>query len=140
MGWRPWSLFFKWLRITLGLACIGWGIISSFPLLMWLPGGIWTILFGLAILAIDFPWAKRLLKRINNRLERAAVWFEKKFPRIHRLWKMVKERAESRSKGIRASLKKKFPKFYDRIIAPVGKVMKRAAEKLRLFMSGGKED
>lgn len=75
MGCRPWALFFKGLRITIGLALVGWGIISF--VIFILPGGLWTIILGLAILAIDFPFVKRAE-------ERAKAWCEKKFPTFYK--------------------------------------------------------
>ncbi len=75
MGRRPRKLLLKGLRITIGLALIGWGIISA--VIFILPGGIWTILLGLGILAIDLPW----VKTIDDRLK---AWVEKKYPRFYR--------------------------------------------------------
>ena len=55
---------------TLGFLVILAGLVLSLPLV---PGpGILVIALGLAILALEFAWAERLLERAVNELERAG--------------------------------------------------------------------
>lgn len=55
-----------------GVAVLGWTlVVVGVPLLV-LPGpGLLVIAAGLAVLATEFPWAKRLLTRVRRRLGRA---------------------------------------------------------------------
>lgn len=69
------EVFLKVVRVSFGLILIAWGIFSL-PILF-LPGGIWTILLGLAILAIDIPWAKRVDENIKDKIK-------KNFPNFHK--------------------------------------------------------
>lgn len=71
------QLFWKVIRISIGIACVIWGIISFiiFPL----PGGLWTVLLGLTILAIDIPRVKELDDLIKSWLKRT---FPKAYPRV----------------------------------------------------------
>jgi uncharacterized protein (TIGR02611 family) len=55
---------------TLGFLVILAGLVLSLPLV---PGpGVLVIALGLAILALEFAWAERLLERAVNELERAG--------------------------------------------------------------------
>ena len=69
------AFLFKCARILLGLAFVGWGILSFIFFI--LPGGLWTLFIGLAILAVDIP----IVRRFNEWL-RAKI--SEKFPRFYR--------------------------------------------------------
>jgi uncharacterized protein (TIGR02611 family) len=57
---------------VVGLAVLGAGIVAI-PY----PGPGWAIVFiGLAILATEFDWARRLLKYTRERYDRAMDWFK----------------------------------------------------------------
>jgi hypothetical protein len=49
-----------WIRIVAGVLLICGGILGFLPIL-----GFWMIPLGLMLLAVDFPWAKRLLVRFK---------------------------------------------------------------------------
>lgn len=68
-------MFFLISRVLLGFLLVAWGIFSF--IFFFLPGGIWTIVLGLAILAIDIPWCKKLETRVKEKVQR-------KFPRFYR--------------------------------------------------------
>jgi len=76
MGWFPRKTFFRIVRIVIAILFIIWGIVGSLPPLMWLPGGIWTILLGMALLSFEIPWVKKLDDRL-------LAWVERKFPKIY---------------------------------------------------------
>ena len=50
------------LRIPIGFVLLLGGVLGFLPIL-----GFWMVPFGLAILAIDFPLAARLLHRLERR-------------------------------------------------------------------------
>lgn len=49
----------RWLRIPVGVILVIGGILGFLPVL-----GFWMIPLGLAVLAIDFPPARRLARRL----------------------------------------------------------------------------
>ncbi len=55
-----------WLRNTLGFSLVIAGVAG--PLLPVL--GIWMLPLGLFLLSADFPWARRLHRRLEDRLRR----------------------------------------------------------------------
>jgi uncharacterized protein (TIGR02611 family) len=58
---------------VVGLAVLGVGILAI-PY----PGPGWAIVFvGLAILATEFEWARRLLKFTRERYDRVMAWFKR---------------------------------------------------------------
>jgi uncharacterized protein (TIGR02611 family) len=64
-----------------GLAVLGAGIVAI-PY----PGPGWAIVFvGLAILATEFEWARRLLKYTRARYDRAMNWFKAQGPWVQAL-------------------------------------------------------
>jgi hypothetical protein len=56
-----------WLRVPLGIALVLGGALGFLPVL-----GFWMIPVGLAVLAIDFPPARRLGRRL-------IVWVGRRF-------------------------------------------------------------
>ncbi|MDX2225186.1 MAG: PGPGW domain-containing protein [Rhodospirillaceae bacterium] len=67
----------RWLRIPIGIALVLGGVLGFLPVL-----GFWMVPLGLAVLAIDFPPARRLARRLT-------VYFGRLF----------KERRERRSRN-----------------------------------------
>lgn len=55
-----------WVRNTLGFSLVIAGVAG--PLLPLL--GIWMLPLGLFLLSTDFPWARRLHRRLEDRLRR----------------------------------------------------------------------
>jgi len=51
---------YRWLRIPLGLALVIAGLFGFLPVL-----GFWMAPLGLSLLALDFPWAGKLLRRLQ---------------------------------------------------------------------------
>jgi hypothetical protein len=51
---------YRWLRIPLGLALVIAGLFGFLPVL-----GFWMAPLGLSLLALDFPLAGRLLRRLQ---------------------------------------------------------------------------
>lgn len=49
-----------WIRIVAGVLLVIGGMFGFLPVL-----GFWMIPLGLMLLAVDFPWAKRLLVRFK---------------------------------------------------------------------------
>ena len=74
MSFHPRRLLFVMIRVILGLLLIVWGVVGI--IIPILPGGIWTILLGLGVLAIDIPFVKTLDDRLKT-------WVEKRFPRFY---------------------------------------------------------
>lgn len=74
---RPaWNATYRVLVGVVGLAVLGIGILAI-PY----PGPGWAIVFvGLAILATEFEWAKRLLTYARERYDRAMGWFKRQGP------------------------------------------------------------
>ncbi len=54
-------------RIAIGIAFLIGGILGMFPIL-----GFWMFPLGLVILSIDFPWAKRAYRYLENKIGRFA--------------------------------------------------------------------
>jgi uncharacterized protein (TIGR02611 family) len=49
-------------------------------LLLILPGPAWLLLpIGLAILSLEYPWARRYLKQSQKWLSSSAAWLDKKW-------------------------------------------------------------
>jgi hypothetical protein len=48
-----------WLRKTVGILLIIGGLLGFLPVL-----GYWMLPLGLALLAVDWPWARRLYRRL----------------------------------------------------------------------------
>jgi|SRR3972149_6516859 len=61
-----------WLRKTIGVLLVIGGLLGFLPVL-----GYWMLPLGLALLAIDFPIARRLHRRL-------IVWWEKQRRRFFR--------------------------------------------------------
>ncbi|MYB34077.1 MAG: hypothetical protein F4X92_02910 [Gammaproteobacteria bacterium] len=53
------------LRITIGIALLIGGIFGMFPVL-----GFWMFPLGLIILSIDFPWAQRACRYLEDKIHR----------------------------------------------------------------------
>lgn len=75
MAFWPLRLLWKVLRIAIGLVLVGWGLISF--IIFILPGGLWTLFIGLAILAIDIPFVRRFNEWLRVKIQR-------RFPRFYR--------------------------------------------------------
>ncbi|MFT5788315.1 MAG: hypothetical protein ACI8SJ_000418 [Shewanella sp.] len=44
-----------------------------------LPGPAWLLLpIGLAVLSIEYPWARRWLKKSQNHMKKTAHWLDRK--------------------------------------------------------------
>jgi hypothetical protein len=48
-----------WLRKTVGILLVIGGVLGFLPVL-----GYWMLPLGLALLAVDWPWARRLFRRM----------------------------------------------------------------------------
>ncbi|AKC39399.1 TIGR02611 family protein [Mycolicibacterium phlei] len=65
------NVFYRMAVAIIGLAVLGAGIIAI-PY----PGPGWAIVFlGLAILASEFSWARKLLHAVRARYDRFMAWF-----------------------------------------------------------------
>ena len=64
------------LRIGFGVLLLIGGALGFLPVL-----GYWMIPLGLAVLAIDFPLARRLQRRLNVRL---GYWLHRNWPNFAR--------------------------------------------------------
>ncbi len=64
------------MRIGLGFLLIVGGLFSILPVL-----GIWMIPLGLAVLAIDFPMARRMQRRLTVWL---GYWLHRTWPSLAR--------------------------------------------------------
>lgn len=53
------------LRITIGIALLIGGIFGVFPVL-----GFWMLPLGLIVLSIDFPWAQRAYRYLEEKIHR----------------------------------------------------------------------
>ena len=53
------------LRITIGIALLIGGIFGMLPIL-----GFWMFPLGLVILSIDFPWAQRAYRYLEDKIHR----------------------------------------------------------------------
>lgn len=60
-----------WLRKSIGVLLVAGGLLGFLPVL-----GYWMLPLGLALLAIDFPLARRLNRRL-------LVWWERKRRRFN---------------------------------------------------------
>jgi hypothetical protein len=58
----------RWLRIPIGLALLFGGLFGFLPVL-----GFWMAPLGLSLLAIDFLWAERLLRRLKGFVRRLRL-------------------------------------------------------------------
>jgi hypothetical protein len=58
----------RWLRILVGSALIFGGLFGFLPIL-----GFWMAPLGLSLLAIDFLWAARLLRRLKGSARRLRL-------------------------------------------------------------------
>lgn len=56
-AWFHWIRYHpsSWVRVPIALLLIGGGILGFLPVL-----GFWMLPIGLILLAVDFPWARRL--------------------------------------------------------------------------------
>ncbi|MFY9462499.1 MAG: hypothetical protein WAP51_04855 [Candidatus Sungiibacteriota bacterium] len=130
MARRTLSLVFKVVRMSAGFALVAWGLVGLaaffLPLLpglsaaewgaisvfiILLPGGIWCVFLGLALLARDIPIAKRF-----------ELWLKFQFGRL------------------RACLQKKFPRFDAWVIVPVGKLQERISKKIKSLFKRDKKE
>jgi uncharacterized protein (TIGR02611 family) len=60
------------------VAVIGLGIVAVGVIAIPYPGPGWAILFvGLAVLATEFGWAKRMLSYLRTRYDAAMAWFRR---------------------------------------------------------------
>ncbi|ALR12193.1 hypothetical protein MYCSP_13060 [Mycobacteroides saopaulense] len=65
------DLLYRMMVAVIGLVVLGAGIIAI-PY----PGPGWAIVFlGLAILASEFSWARKLLRAVRDRYDRFMAWF-----------------------------------------------------------------
>lgn len=67
---NPISAFFTKVLLTL---VGGFFVLAGIVMLVGPGQGVLAILFGLAILAVEWPWAERLLRRLRERLHEARV-------------------------------------------------------------------
>jgi hypothetical protein len=58
----------RWLRIPIGLALLFGGLFGFLPIL-----GFWMAPLGLSLLAIDFLWAERMLRRLKGAARRLRL-------------------------------------------------------------------
>lgn len=61
-----------WLRHTIGALLVVGGLIGFLPIL-----GYWMVPLGLALLAVDFPFAARLNRRLLRAWVRLRGWFRR---------------------------------------------------------------
>ena len=55
----------------IALVCAGWALLAAGACLLFLPGpGVPLLLGGLAVLGEEQDWARRLLRRLKDRLQR----------------------------------------------------------------------
>ena len=73
--------FFKPFRITLGSLFVLFGAFGFLPIV-----GFWMIPAGLAILAIDVPWARRAWNKLEGYYVRSVDWARKRFPKLPWSW------------------------------------------------------
>lgn len=71
------KLLLKCLRVVAGIFLIAWGLIGIIVPLV--PGGMWMVLLGLAVLSIDIPFVKRWEVIINDYLKRKLPKFYPRF-------------------------------------------------------------
>jgi len=63
----------RWVRILLGFSALGFGLLLAVP---GVPGpGFLVILGGLAILATEYAWARRYLKKFKDEGEKIGSIF-----------------------------------------------------------------
>ncbi|MCY4148128.1 MAG: hypothetical protein OXD44_03310 [Gammaproteobacteria bacterium] len=53
------------LRITIGISLLIGGVFGMLPIL-----GFWMFPLGLVILSVDFPWAQRAYRYLEDRIHR----------------------------------------------------------------------
>jgi len=63
----------KWQRVSAGVVLIIGGILGALPIL-----GFWMIPLGLALLAVDYPWAKRANERLKSTASRIRERWRKR--------------------------------------------------------------
>lgn len=86
------------------VACVGGLVVAVGVAMVVLPGpSIVVIPAGLAILATEFPWARRLLHRVREGLERGLSLFKRRPPRRTSSSQPAGPADESRSSQLRAS-------------------------------------
>ena len=95
MAFWPLRLALKCIRIFVGLVLVAWSVVSF--VIFILPGGLWTLFIGLAILAIDIP----AVRRFNE-------------------W-------------LRAKIREKFPRFYQKVIVPLDAAKDRGTKKMKAW-------
>jgi hypothetical protein len=59
-----------WLRKTVGVLLVIGGLLGFLPVL-----GYWMLPLGLALLAVDWPWARRISRRLR-------VWWGRNYQRF----------------------------------------------------------
>ena len=64
-----------WLRKTVGVLLVLGGLLGFLPVL-----GYWMLPLGLALLAVDWPFARRLYRRLT-------VWWGRRWQRLERWWR-----------------------------------------------------
>ncbi len=71
----------------IAVAMVGVGLMVLALAIGWLPGpgGVPLFLLGLAVLATEFVWARRLLHQANREAHRAARWSARQPRWVHRL-------------------------------------------------------
>jgi hypothetical protein len=62
------------------LVCAGWALLAAGACLLFLPGpGVPLLLGGLALIAEEQDWARRLLGRLKDRLQRfGSIWKQRR--------------------------------------------------------------
>ena len=74
-----WKRIRHWLRLGV-TAVVGGAVLLAGFVMLFTPGqGILTILLGLGILATEFPWAARLLKRMKEKFKDAAAELRRRY-------------------------------------------------------------
>lgn len=62
------------------IAMIGGSLVLLGAVLIILPGPAWLPLpIGLAVLSIEYPWARRWLKLSQRQMKQSALWLDKRW-------------------------------------------------------------
>ncbi len=66
-----------------GITIIGGGLTLLGLILIILPGPAWLLLpIGLAILSLEYPWARKWLRKSQQYLSQSAAWADEKLSQL----------------------------------------------------------
>jgi purine-cytosine permease-like protein len=85
----------RWLRIVVGVLLIIGGLLGFLPVL-----GYWMLPLGLALLAVDWPVARRAYRRLSVGWGRVTQWWRVRFSRSAA--EAVHHRRNARTRGKRS--------------------------------------